>query len=264
MRAARRKAKWLGGQPILGYDVDAEGGGLKINAEEAQRVRVIFQWIVEGKSAKEVLDGLSRRGWTTKQWISRSGRQHSGRAFEKSDLARLVQNVTYLGKLRDVDQVYQGQHAGIIDAELWDRANTDVKRWRAPAGEQAESKSPDSPAERQAEVPGPPSVPRISRLLALALKMEQMIQEGTVKNHSELANLGRVSAARITQVMNLLYLAPDIQEEILVGKGHESWLRESAIRKLSRVVLWSEQRDRWREFLAAASIQKHPAVRPRS
>src|SRR2546425_10573525 len=68
MRAARRKGKWLGGRPILGYDVDLAGGGLKINAEEAQRVRGIFQWMAEGKSAHEVLDGLSRRSWSTKQW----------------------------------------------------------------------------------------------------------------------------------------------------------------------------------------------------
>src|SRR6266700_6775254 len=96
-------------------------------------------------------------------------------------------------------------------------------------------------------------VPRISRLLALALKMEQMIQEGTVKNYSELAHLGQVSRARITQFMNLLQLAPDIQEEILLGNTPEDRLRESAIRKLSGVVLWSEQRDRWRALLRAAS-----------
>src|SRR5258708_11706358 len=68
MRAARRKGKWLGGPPILGYDVAPDGGGLKINAEEAQLVRFIFQRIAEAKSGDAVLDGLSRRGWTTKQW----------------------------------------------------------------------------------------------------------------------------------------------------------------------------------------------------
>jgi len=51
---------------------------------------------------------------------------------------------------------------------------------------------------------------RLSRLLALALKMDQMIQEGTAKNYSELAHLGQVSAARISQVMNLLHLAPTL------------------------------------------------------
>ena len=115
MRAARRKGKWLGGRPILGYDVDLTGGGLKINAEEAQRVRGIFQWMAEANSVAEVLGEISRRGWATKQWISRSGRQHPGRAFQESDLIRLVENVTYVGKLRDGTQVYPGEHAAIVD-----------------------------------------------------------------------------------------------------------------------------------------------------
>jgi site-specific DNA recombinase len=81
MRAARRKGRWLGGQPVLGYDVDPERGGLKINAGEAQRVGFIFQQIAEDKSADEVLAGLSRLGWSTKRWISRSGRQHPWSSF---------------------------------------------------------------------------------------------------------------------------------------------------------------------------------------
>src|SRR6267378_4003760 len=82
MRAARRKGKWLGGQPILGYDVDPERGGLKINAGEAEQVRFIFQQIAETKSSEEVVRGISQRGWTTKAWVSRSGRRHPGRAFQ--------------------------------------------------------------------------------------------------------------------------------------------------------------------------------------
>src|SRR6266852_239576 len=97
MRAARRKGKWLGGKPVLGYDVGPEGGGLKINAEEAQGVRWIFQWIAEANSVADVLGEISQRGWATKRWISRSGRQHPGRAFQESDLVRLVENVTYVG-----------------------------------------------------------------------------------------------------------------------------------------------------------------------
>jgi hypothetical protein len=92
----------------------------------------------------------------------------------------------------------------------------------------------------------------VSRLLALALKMEQMIEEGRVKKYSELAQLGQVSMARITQIMNLLHLAPDIQEQILSPDAPACELRESAVRKLSTVVLWSEQRIRWQELLAAS------------
>ena len=254
MRAARRKGKWLGGRPILGYDVDLAGGGLKINAEEAQRVRWIFQWMAEANSVAEVLGEISQRGWATKRWISRSGRQHPGRAFQESDLVRLVENVTYVGKLRDGEQVYQGEHAAIVDVALWERANAAAGRWQKSARREPHN------VERKAQVTGPPSVPRVSRLLALALKMEEMIQEGAVKNYSELARRGQVSAARITQVMNLLHLAPDVQEQVLLGHTADHRLRESAVRKLSTVVLWSEQRNRWREVLAADG-RKRTALR---
>jgi DNA invertase Pin-like site-specific DNA recombinase len=251
MRAARRKGKWMGGRPILGYDVDRAGGGLKINVEEAEWVRRIFQWMAEAKSVAEVLGEITRRGWATKRWISRSGRQHPGRAFQISDLMRLVQNVTYLGKLRDADEVYKGAHAGIVDSELWERANAAVRRFARSDRPDRSQKSTPKP---ESAVAGPLAVARISRLLALALKMEQTIQDGTVKNYSELARLSPVSPARITQVMNLLHLAPDIQEDLLLRHTPQDGLRESAVRKLSGVVLWSEQRARWRVLRAAASV----------
>jgi hypothetical protein len=96
--------------------------------------------------------------------------------------------------------------------------------------------------------------------LALALKMEQMIQEGTAKKYSDLARLGRVSGARITQVMNLLHLAPDIQEQILSRNTPTHRLRESTVRKLSSVVLWSEQREEWQNLLASVQerLPSHP------
>lgn len=262
MQAARRKGKWLGGNPVLGYDVDPRGGGLKINTNEAERVRFIFQSMAEAKSGTEVVTGLSRRGWTTKTWISRSGRQHRGRAFQESDVIRLVQNVTYLGKLRDGEQIYPAQHAAIVDSDLWERANAAVVGVR-PCDTAEPNRAQNIAAERGTGVPALPSAPRISRLLALALKMDEMIQDGTVKKYSDLAHLGQVSAARITQMMNLLHLAPDIQEQILSPDTPRIELRESAVRKLSSVVLWGEQRVRWRDLLAAASAQQRAALRPR-
>jgi hypothetical protein len=69
--------------------------------------------------------------------------------------------------------------------------------------------------------------------------MEQMIEEGRVKKYSELAQLGQVSTARITQIMNLLHLAPDIQEQILSPDAAQVGLREAAVRKLCSVVQWA-------------------------
>jgi hypothetical protein len=58
-------------------------------------------------------------------------------------------------------------------------------------------------------------IPRISRLMALAIRFEQMLRDGVVADQAELARLGHVTRARMTQIMNLLSLAPEIQEEIL-------------------------------------------------
>jgi len=58
-------------------------------------------------------------------------------------------------------------------------------------------------------------VPRLSRLMALAIRMDEWVRVGAVTDYAELARLAHVTRARITQIMNLLHLAPDIQEEIL-------------------------------------------------
>ena len=58
-------------------------------------------------------------------------------------------------------------------------------------------------------------VPRVARLLALALRLEQLVQAGVIANYAELARLGHVSRARVTQILNLRLLAPDLQEAVL-------------------------------------------------
>lgn len=59
-------------------------------------------------------------------------------------------------------------------------------------------------------------VPHVAKLMALAFRLDQLIRDGHVADQAELAPLGYVSRARLTQIMNLLYLAPVIQEEILI------------------------------------------------
>ena len=61
----------------------------------------------------------------------------------------------------------------------------------------------------------PGSVPRVTRLMALAIKFDGMLARGEVRDYADLARLGYVTRARITQIMNILTLAPDIQEALL-------------------------------------------------
>ena len=65
------------------------------------------------------------------------------------------------------------------------------------------------------QAPPPGHVPRVIRLMALAIRFDQLIRDGVVADQAELARLGHVTRARLTQIMNLLNLAPDIQEAIL-------------------------------------------------
>jgi hypothetical protein len=88
----------------------------------------------------------------------------------------------------------------------------------------------------------PVRIPRITRLMALAIKFQDMVHRGEVRDYADLARLGYVSRARITQVMNMLNLAPDLQEHILFGGGGPAEMRETQLRPVVRFALWDDQR----------------------
>jgi len=108
----------------------------------------------------------------------------------------------------------------------------------------------------------PGNVPRVSRLLALAHHLDGLLRNGTVRNYADIARLSRLTRARVTQIMNLLLLAPDIQEQILflprTTRGRDP-VRERNVRPIAAQPLWSEQRRLWRQLLAAdASLTANP------
>src|SRR6266700_3778303 len=78
MGAARRKGKWVGGTPVLGYDVDPAGGRLVVNEPEAQRVREIFRLFKTHRSLLKLVNQLEACRWTNKSWRSKSGVEHVG------------------------------------------------------------------------------------------------------------------------------------------------------------------------------------------
>ena len=91
-------------------------------------------------------------------------------------------------------------------------------------------------------------VPRVAKLMALAIRFEGLIQDGVVADYAELARLGHVTRARMTQIMALLGLAPDIQEAILflgpVEKGKDP-ITERELRPIVAVADWKRQRRMW-------------------
>lgn len=117
---------------------------------------------------------------------------------------------------------------------------------------------------RGAEPPAPPPpvfgrVPRIARFMALAIRMQRLIDSGEVRDYAELARLGHVTRARVTQIMNLLCLAPDIQEDILFLPPIESGrdpIRELQLRPITLVPDWRKQRQMWRQLRLSKESQK--------
>jgi len=100
-------------------------------------------------------------------------------------------------------------------------------------------------------------VPRVSRLMALAIHMDELVLRGEVADYAELARLAHVTRARVTQIMSLLHLAPDIQEEILVlprSKGGRDPIREKMVRPVAAVPDWRKQRVMWAATRSASQV----------
>lgn len=100
-------------------------------------------------------------------------------------------------------------------------------------------------------------LPKVARLMALAIRFEHLIRSGDVADYAEIARLGHVSRARVTQIMNLLHLAPSIQDALLhlprVEQGRDP-VNERDLRPIAALVDWHAQRLVWTRL--AKSISK--------
>ena len=267
MAGSRIKGKWVGGTPVLGYDVAPGGGKLVINEEEASQVRTIFALYLEHRAVSPVLVEIQKRQWTTKRWTTKEGRLHPGRPFGHQDLVGLLGNVIYSGKVRYQGQTYSGEHAAIVEECVWARVRDMLQEGGRPGPRKvrvplirpsSENSRPQRDNGGETEQSSKPAArssvgaPRITRLLALAVKFEGLLQQGVVKDYAELARVGQVSRARVTQIMNLLSLAPDIQQQILNWAQAPDGpnIREASVRALSSEVIWSRQREQWNSWFA--------------
>ena len=126
--AARRRGKWAGGMPLLGYDVDPKGFKLIVNEAEAKRVRAIFALYLQHQALLPVVDELERRGWKTKQWTTRKGRLMGGMPFNRTNLYHLLTRVAYIGRIKYKTESHPGEHRGIVDLEVWQRVQALLSR----------------------------------------------------------------------------------------------------------------------------------------
>ena len=121
LSAARKKGKWIGGRPVLGYDIDK--GRLVVNPSEAERVQEIFALCDQAGSLAGTLEQVHCRAILTKGWTSGSGRQRCSHPFSKSTLSLLLSNVLYKGCVRHKGVEYPGEQPAIVAPELWERVN---------------------------------------------------------------------------------------------------------------------------------------------
>jgi site-specific DNA recombinase len=357
LSAARRKGKWTGGNPVLGYDIDPQGGRLVVNPAEAERVREIFAICAGCTSLAAAQREVNARGLVTKDWISKSGKHHRERPFTRSTLGALLRNILYIGEVSHKGTVYPGEQPAMLERSLWQRVQqqleVEIRRgvrhgkidallsrllYCAQCGERMRStytarqgrrhvyyvcrrKKADSncqqklvasvdfeaslleqlepilgshcdtislqhslervtydPRTREVGVtlmdrsrfaytlPLPNRrgvreqsgrVPRVSRLMALALKFQGLLSEGTVRNYTELAQLGHVSRTRVCQILMLTNLAPGIQEALLflpkTVTGPDR-ITESRLRGIASLVDWDAQIQRFRSQLALLRV----------
>jgi DNA invertase Pin-like site-specific DNA recombinase len=121
MSAARRKGRWVGGIPMLGYEISERGARLVMNEDEAARVRAIFDLYLEHGSLIPAVQALNRRNWRTKEWTTRKGTLSGGKPFIKNRLYNLLTNIVYIGKSEHGGQIHDGEHEGILDPAVWQR-----------------------------------------------------------------------------------------------------------------------------------------------
>ncbi len=128
--ASRARGMWMGGKVPLGYDV--QDRKLVANEAEAAVVRRVFEGFAEIGSGTTLTRVLRAEGVTTKQ----------GRAINKGDIYKLLNNRTYVGEAAHKGQVYAGEHRAIISRDLWDRVHAALQESPRARANKNRSQSP--------------------------------------------------------------------------------------------------------------------------
>ena len=358
LSAARRKGKWTGGNPVLGYDIDPLVRRLVVNEREAERVREIFSVCSESKTLAEAVRRVNAHNLKTKDWISRSGKHHVGRPFQTSTLKLLLRNVVYRGEVRHKGVLYPGEQDAIVTTELWTLANgrlqpgrlkgqphrpgrtllqgllscaccqrpmsishtskggtrymyylcsfcrkqndgtklrpvavsdfegslirqlepilgdqpsalvieqalervtydavtRDVSVWLRDGSRLAYTVPLLNPGAPRRRSTGSRRVPRVSQLVALAIRYQQLLADGAARNYGELATGSGYTRSRLSQILLLTNLALAIQEELLflptTVQGRDR-LYEKQLREIASIADWDRQRQLFRSLLQA-------------
>ncbi len=139
---AKRKGKFTGGTPPLGYDVHPQETRLVVNEAEAKIVRHIFKRFAQIGSPITIANELNKKGVTTKAWMTKRGVFREGRSWDKSHIYRVLYNRTYIGEVIHKDKTYPGEHEAIVTTEMWRRAHQVIEENRDNRAKHARAKAP--------------------------------------------------------------------------------------------------------------------------
>jgi site-specific DNA recombinase len=122
MAAGRKKGKWLGGRPVLGYDLDRENHRLIVNKKEAETVKEIFGLYIKECSLLSVAIILNDKGCKTKKFVTKSGKVLGEEKFKNTYIQHIIKNVVYIGKVKYMGQLYHGLHEPIVGEDIFAKA----------------------------------------------------------------------------------------------------------------------------------------------
>ena len=126
--------------PVLGYDVDPRGGRLVVNEDEAAQGPAIFDLYLEHRSLMAVVREVNGRGWTTKRWTTKDGREHRGRPMGKGDVYKILTNVIYTGQVNHKGTIYPGEHPAIVDPAVFQKVNERLSHNGITGGKEVRNK----------------------------------------------------------------------------------------------------------------------------
>ena len=121
--AAKRRGKYCGGAPILGYDVDRAAKRLVVNTKEAYLVQLIFRRFALIQSTTNLAKELNSQGHRTKSWSTTKGKLREGQHWHQAYIYRVLNNRLYIGEVVHRDQIYPGEQEAIVTQAMWDRAH---------------------------------------------------------------------------------------------------------------------------------------------
>jgi len=228
--ASKKKGIWMGGNPSFGYDI--EDRKLVINEAEAKIVRILFQNFIETESVTETARELNKFGFTTKTWISKTGKLQKGQKFNKRNVRRILENPLYAEKIKHKNQLYDGQHKAIIADDIWQKTKEILSK--------NQSNKPSIPVSRITVAP------LLKGLINCGVCGSKMIPTYTIKNgkryryylcsskafgNNDSCTIARLSASEAenlvtNQVLNLLKKPEFIVHTISQSTGN---LQESVV-----------------------------------